>query len=77
MEDLGRDLTSLVQLVYLQADTATRETLEIKAFLDALRGLAIETRLHVIKGRPRMLQKAVAYATEIDTVLQASGSRTG
>ena len=77
MAELGRDLARLVQLAYPQADPTTRETLAINAFLDALPGPAIETRLHVIKGRPRTLQEAVAYATEIDAVLQATGVRTG
>ena len=54
---------------------ATRETLSINAFLDALPGQAIETRLHVIKGRPRTLQEAVAYSTEIDAILQATRMR--
>ena len=75
MAELGRDIARLVNLAYPQADMATRETLSINAFLDALPGPAIETRLHVIKGRPRTLQEAVAYATEIDAVLQATGMR--
>ena len=77
MADLGRDLARLVQLAYPQADMATRETLAINAFLDALPGPAIEIRLHVIKGRPKTLQEAVAYATEIDAVLQTTGTRAG
>ena len=75
MAELGRDIARLVNLAYPQADVATRETLSINAFLDALLGPAIETRLHVIKGRPRTLQEAVAYATEIDAVLQATRMR--
>ena len=75
MAEMGRDIARLVNLAYPQADVATRETLSINAFLDALPGPAIETRLHVIKGRPRTLQEAVAYATEIDAVLQATGMR--
>ena len=71
MAELGRDIVRLVNLAYPQADVATRETLSINAFLDALLGPAIETRLHVIKGRPRTLQEVVAYATVIDAVLQA------
>ena len=50
MAVLGRDIARLVQLAYPQADMATRETLSINAFLDALPDPAIETRLHVIKG---------------------------
>ena len=63
MAELGRDIVRLVNLAYPQSVMATRETLSINAFLDALRGPAIETRLHIIKGRPRMLQEAAAYAT--------------
>ena len=76
MVELGRDIARLVQLACPQADMATRETLLINAFLEALPGPAIETRLHVIKGRLHTLQEAVAYATEIDAVLQASGLKT-
>ena len=35
MAELGRDLARLVQLAYLQAVPATRETLAINASLDA------------------------------------------
>ena len=71
--DLGR----LVQLAYPQADTATRETLALNAFLDTRPGPAIETQIHVIKGRPRTLQEVLACATEIDAVLQVTDARTG
>ena len=44
----------------------------MNTFLDALPGPAIETRLYVITGRPRMFQEAVAYATKIDKIRQAT-----
>ena len=75
MAKLGRDMVRLVNLAYPQADMATRETLSINTFLDALPVRATETRLHVIKGRPNTLQEAVAYATKIDAVPQATGVR--
>ena len=75
MAELGRDIARLVNLAYPQADVATRETLSINAFLDALPGPAIETRLHIIKGRPRTLQEAVTYVTKINAVLQATRMR--
>ena len=63
MAELVRDVTRMVGLAYQQAEMATRKTSVIHAFLDALPGPAIETRLHVIKGRLCTLQKAVAYVT--------------
>ena len=39
-------------------------------------GPAIEIRLHVIKGHPATLQEAVAYAMEVDVILESHGSGT-
>ena len=69
--DLGRDLARLTRLAYPNADPATRETIGINAFLDSLPGPAIEIRLHVIKGHPATLQEAVAYAMEVDVILES------
>ena len=63
MVDLGRDVAKLVWLAYPTADAATREVIGINSFLEALPGPAFEMKLHVIKGRPRTLQEAVAHAT--------------
>ena len=76
MVDLGRDIAKLVRLAYPTADTATREVIGINAFLEALPGPASEMKLHVIKGRPRNLQEAVAHATEVDAVMEAEQRRT-
>ena len=70
---LGRDIARLTRLAYPQADQATRETIGINAFLDAQQGPAIEIRLHVMKGHPRTLQEAVAYAMEVDTIMESQG----
>ena len=77
LADLGRDIARLTRLAYPNADQATRETIGINAFLDSLPGPAIEIRLHVIKGHPATLQEAVAYAMEVDVILEShsSGSR--
>lgn len=76
MVDLGRDLAKLVRLAYPTADTTTREVIGINAFLEALPGPASEMKLHVIKGRPRNLQEAVAHATEVDAVIEAESRKT-
>jgi len=76
MVDLGRDVAKLVRLAYPSADAATREVIGINAFLESLPGPASEMKLHVIKGRPRNLQEAVAHATEVDAVLEAESRRT-
>lgn len=72
---LGRDIARLVRLAYPTADVNTRETIGINAFLDALPGSALEIRLHVVKGRPLTLQQAIAYAMEVDAVLEAEARR--
>lgn len=69
--DLGRDVARLTRLAYPHADTATRETIGINAFLDSMPGPAIEIRLHVIKGHPATLQEAIAYAMEVDVILES------
>ena len=76
MVDLGRDIAKLVRLAYPTADTATREVIGINSFLEALPGPASEMKLHVIKGRPRNLQEAVAHATEVDAVMEAENKRS-
>lgn len=76
MANLGRDIAKLVRLAYPAADPATREVIGINAFLEALPGPASEMKLHVIKGRPRSLQEAVAHATEVDAVIEAESRRT-
>ena len=75
MANLGRDVAKLVRLAYPTADPATREVIGINAFLEALPGPASEMKLHVIKGRPRSLQEAVAHATEVDAVVEAENRR--
>lgn len=72
--DLGRDIARLTRLAYPAADQATRETIGINAFLDSLPGPAIEIRLHVIKGHPATLQEAIAYAMEVDVILESQAS---
>ena len=76
MTDLGREIAKLVRLAYPTADAATKEVVGINAFLDALPGPAADMKLHVIKGRPRTLQEAVAHATEVDAVIQAEGRKS-
>ena len=71
--DLGRDIARLTRLAYPTADPVTRETIGINAFLDSLPGPAIEIRLHVIKGHPATLQEAIAYAMEVDVILESQG----
>ena len=75
LTSLGRDIARMVRFAYPTADDGTRETIGINAFLDALPGSAMEIRLHVVKGRPRTLQQAVAYAMEVDAVLEAEARR--
>ena len=75
MANLGRDVAKLVRLAYPTADPATREVIGINAFLEALPGPASEMKLHVIKGRPRSLQEAVAHATEVDAVVEAESMK--
>lgn len=73
LSDLGRDIARLTRLAYPTADQGTRETISINAFLDSLPGPAMEIRLHVIKGHPNSLQEAVAYAMEVDVILESQG----
>ena len=75
MANLGRDVAKLVRLAYPTADPATREVIGINTFLEALPGPASEMKLHVIKGRPRSLQEAVAHATEVDAVVEAENRK--
>ena len=76
MANLGREIAKLVRLAYPTADQATREVIGINAFLEAIPGPASEMKLHVIKGRPRTLQEAVAHATEVDAVMEAECRKT-
>ena len=57
------------------ADQATMDTISINAFMDAMPGTAIEIRLHIICCKPKSLQEMVAYALEVDTMLEASKPR--
>ena len=75
LSSLGRDIARLVRLAYPQADQATKETIGINALMDALPGPAIETRLHVLRGQPETLQEAIAFAMEVDSVIESSGSK--
>ena len=72
---LGRDIARLVRLAYPQADQATKDTIGINALLDALPGPAIETRLHILRGQPATLQEAVAFAMEVDSVIESTGMK--
>lgn len=76
LSDLSRDIARLTRLAYPNADMATRETIAINAFLDSFPGPAIEMRLHVIKGHPTTLQEAVAYALEVDALLETHGTHS-
>lgn len=73
LANLGRDIARLVRLAYPGADQPTRETIAINSFLDSLPGPAIEIRLHVIRGHPKTLQEAVAFALEIDALMESQG----
>ena len=75
LPELGRDTAGLVHQAYSLADQATRDTSGINAFMDAMPGPAIETGFHIIRGQPKSLQEAVAYAQEVDAVLEASKLR--
>ena len=76
MGELGRDIAKLVRQAFPMADSATRDVIGINSFLDALPGAASDMKLHVIKGRPRNLQEAVAHATEVDAVMEADNMRS-
>ena len=76
LADLGRDIARLTRLAYPNADQATRETIGINAFLDSLPGPAIEIRLHVMKGQPATLQEAMAFAMEVDVIMESHGAKS-
>ena len=75
LSDLGRDIVRLTKLAYPTADTETRETVAISAFLDALPGNAMETRMSVLRARPRTMLEVVALAIEVETVVETSSHR--
>ena len=75
LSDLGHDIMRLVKLAYPSADAETRETVAISSFLDALPGNAMETRLSVLRTRPRTMLEVVALAIEVDTVVDAGNHR--
>ncbi len=75
LTELGRDITRLTRLAYPTADMATRETIGINAFLDAIPGPAIEVRLNVLRGHPRTILEAVALAMEVDALFEAEASK--
>jgi len=75
LSELGRDVTRLVRLAYPTADMATRETVGINAFLDAIPGPALEVRLNVLRGRPATILDAVALALEVDALMEAETSK--
>ena len=75
LSDLGRDIVRLTKLAYPTADPETRETVAISAFLDALPGNAMETRMSVLRARPRTMLEVVALAIEVETVVETSSHR--
>lgn len=75
LSELGRDIARLIRLAYPTADQATRETVGINAFLDAIPGPALEVRLNVLRGHPRSLLEAVALAMEVDALFEAEASK--
>ena len=75
LSDLGRDIVRLAKLAYPMADTETREAVAISAFLDALPGMAMETRMSVLRARPKTMLEVVALAIEVETVIEASNHR--
>ena len=75
LSDLGRDIVRLTKLAYPTADPETRETIAISAFLDALPGNAMETRMSVLRARPKTMLEVVALAIEVETVVEASSHR--
>ena len=75
LSDLGRDIVRLAKLAYPMADPATREAVAISAFLDALPGNAMETRMSVLRARPKTMLEVVALAIEVETVIEASSHR--
>ena len=75
LPDLGRDIARLIRLAYPKADTATRETIGVNAFLDAIPGPAIEVRLNVLRGHPSTILEAVALAMEVDALFEAEAAK--
>ena len=75
LPELGRDIARLIRLAYPTADMATRETIGINAFLDAIPGPAIEVRLNVLRGHPTTILEAVALALEVDALFEAEASK--
>ena len=75
LSELGRDVARLIRLAYPTADVTTRETIGIKAFLEAIPGPAIEVKLNVIRGRPSTILEAVALALEVDALMEAESSK--
>ena len=75
LSDMGRDIVRLAKLAYPTADPETRETVAISAFLDALPGNAMETRMSVLRTRPKTMLEVVALAIEVETVVEASSRR--
>ena len=75
LPELGRDISRLIRLAYPTADMATKETIGINAFLDAIPGPAIEVRLNVLRGHPTTILEAVALAMEVDALFEAETSR--
>lgn len=75
LPELGRDIARLIRLAYPTADMATRETIGINAFLDAIPGPAIEVRLNVLRGHPTTILEAVALAMEVDALFEAEASK--
>ena len=62
-------------MAYPQADQAMQETIGINAFMNALLRPTIDIRLYVIRGQPKTLQEAVAYAMEVDAVLESAAPK--
>ena len=75
LADLGRDISRISRLAYPTADQATRETIGINAFLDAIPGPAVEIRLNVVRGHPATILEAVALALEVEAILEAGDTR--
>ena len=74
LADLGRDVARMTRLAYPTADQATRETIGINAFLDAIPGPAVEIRLSVVRGHPTTILEAVALAMEVEAILEAGNT---
>jgi hypothetical protein len=75
LSDLGRDIIRLSKLAFPSANSETREAVAISAFLDALPGNAMETRMSVLRARPKTMLEVVALAIEVETVVDAGNHR--